>query len=74
MAKTATKTPTETPPALQSADAPVVPWVRYDRFTVAEILQVCERGGKAVRRRVLAYERAHQQRPVIIQALENWGK
>lgn len=70
------KIKTMTTPSLapQRADALVVPWVRYDRFSVAEILKVCGRGGKAVRQRVLAYERAHQQRTEIIGPLEKWGK
>jgi hypothetical protein len=60
-AKTPAKAKLETPP-----------WVRYERFTVEEILERCQRGGKALRRRVLAWEQGHQKREPILERLANW--
>lgn len=65
-AKTKAKVPKQ--PEAKPA-APVLPWVRYDKFTVEQILDVCQRGGKAVKRRVLAYEDANQKRAEIVEPL-----
>lgn len=67
--------PQPAPPAPTPAGEPqsAPPWVRYERFTVEEILAQCHRGGKALRRRVLAWEQTHQKRDTIIMPLANWN-
>lgn len=49
------------------------PWSFYDQLTPDEILLRCVRGGKVVRAKVLAYERAHKKRDAIILPLVNWN-
>lgn len=56
--------------AAEVETSPPPPWVRYDKFTVEQILDVCQRGGKAVRSRVRAYEQANQKRAEILSATE----
>lgn len=66
-------TPAPQPPPPAPSEPLTPPWVRYERFTVEEILARCHKGGKALRRRVLAWEQEHQKREAIIEPLVNWN-
>jgi hypothetical protein len=70
-----TGTPSDLASPLYTLNPAEEPWKGYDQMTVGDILKKLksDKPKKKDIDRVLAYERAHQQRTTLVEALVNWN-